>query len=167
MWECYCFYSCNNANMLFLYFSHLHYLSLSPLQQSTMLFPSNHQDPATVQHHFLPKSCSLPHPRSPLCLHPPRPSFTPRSPSPSPSLSPGPVSLHPRRTASWAPSRHNLLKPCWKTTKSRRLPFPKPHPHRCHSVRSTRTCSRSSLGLLRRPSCHTHIRAHLRRSPPS
>lgn len=127
------------------------------MQRSTMLFPSNRQDLATEQHHFLQKPHSLPRPRFPPCLHPPHPSFSPRFHSLSRSLSRVLVSLHPHRTASWVPSRHNLPKPCWRMTKNPRLAVLKS----CPLVKFTPSCSRSRLDQLRRHSRCT--RSRLRR----
>lgn len=129
-------------------------LLLYRLQRSTMLFPSNHQDLATEQRRFLQKSHSLLRPHSPPCLHPPHPSFSPRFRSPSPNLSPAPVSLHHHRTVSWVPSRRNLPKPCWRTTKSRRPTVLKSR----RSVKFTASCSRSRLDPPCRHSSYTHIR---------
>lgn len=119
----------------------LSHFSLLCLQQSIMLFPSNHQDLATVQRHFHPNLHSLLHPPSLQCLQLPHLSFSPRFLSPSPhSLSPALASRHRHPTASWAPSRRSLPKPCWRTMRSQRPPALRPH----RSARSTASCSHFS-----------------------
>lgn len=126
-----------------------------------MLSPSNQQDLATEQHHFLQNPPNLPHLRFLPCLHPPLPSFSLHFHSLTTNPSPALASLHHHRMASWAPCRRNLPKPCWRTTKSLRPPVLKSNP----SIRFIACCSHSSLGQRCKCSRYTCTHIHLCRWP--